>query len=153
MPYCVHSLFGGNTYFKESIREVPLYKFIPHTINIYFYCLGRPNPPTSATMLGSQSQHLTWTRPDNIQVGPLMTYMVTANSSMLGISLTYMLEEITKLSLLDLEKTVLNGSEICQIFTFSIVARLEGVEDSDPALFTDTIPLCRLLCWWEKSGV
>ena len=93
--------------------------------------------------MGDQPPLLTWTRPDNILIGPLVTYVVTANSSMLDMPLSYMSEE-TELSLLDLENAVLNGSEICRIFTFSIVASVADVEDSDPALVVDTIPLCRL---------
>ena len=118
---------------------------------LYVHCfyLDRPNPPGSVTVMGDQPPLLTWTRPDNIQVGPLVTYVVTANSSMLDMSSTYMSEE-TEVSLIDLENVVLNGSETCRIFTFSIVATLEEVDNSDPALFTDTIPICRLLCWWER---
>ena len=74
-----------------------------------------------------------------------MSYTVVASSDSLNISRSFSVNG-TELSLEDLEKEVMNitgASNLCHEFNFSVVASLQGVLDSDPAMSTDIIPNCK----------
>lgn len=81
-----------------------------------------------------------------------MSYIIVANSTSLDLVKTYTVVDMTQLLLDELEKEALNGSDECQRFTFSVVARLADVQDSDPISTVDTLPLCKCICGGGGGG-
>ena len=52
------------------------------------------------------------------------------------------LSDLTQFSIEQLEMELRN-SDVCQLFEFTVVARVTDVDDSIPAVLMDTIPLCK----------
>lgn len=83
-----------------------------------------------------------WDRPTNIPIGVSVNYTVTVNSSSSSFNDVFILVDERQFSIGFLEKIFVDA-EMCEAFMFYVMASVLDVDDSEPAVIMDTVPLCK----------